>query len=58
MVEYSLRSMSVPIGVSSWADEFTSQLPPELAVSLPSIDELDAELADRTDATDATDEAT
>ena len=46
VAEYALRGHSAPIGVSEWATEITQSLPAELVSSLPSIEELEAELAD------------
>jgi len=43
IVEYALRNMHKPIGVSAY--ELTATLPRELADSLPSIEQLEAELA-------------
>lgn len=49
VAEYALRSYAVPIGVAEWKSAITSSLPPELASSLPSIEEIEAEFADRTE---------
>lgn len=46
MAEYALRSSNAPIGVAEWQTELTRSIPAELASSLPSVDELEAELAD------------
>lgn len=46
VAEYALRGYTVPIGVAAWKTAITQSLPPELASSLPSIAELEAELAD------------
>jgi hypothetical protein len=43
VAEYALRGMTQPIGVSQY--ELTRVLPRELRSSLPSIDEIEAELA-------------
>ena len=46
LAEYALRGMSKPIGVSEY--ELTRTLPDELKSSLPSIEELEKELAEKT----------
>lgn len=43
VAEYALRGMTQPIGVSQY--ELTRALPRELRASLPSIEEIEAELA-------------
>jgi predicted nuclease of restriction endonuclease-like (RecB) superfamily len=45
VAEYALRSMSVPIGVAEWTKVVRTPLPADLASSLPSIEELEFELA-------------
>jgi len=45
VAEYALRSSTSPIGVAEWQTELTRSIPEEFASSLPSIDELEAELA-------------
>lgn len=47
--EYALRSHAAPTGVAEWQTEFVEQLPDELAGSLPSVEEIEAELADPVD---------
>ena len=42
VVEYSLRDLSKPIGVSEY--QFTENLPDDLRSSLPSIEQIEAEL--------------
>jgi len=42
IAEYALRDMSKPIGVSEY--KFTEAIPEELKSSLPTIEELEAEL--------------
>lgn len=42
LAEYALRDVHKPIGVADY--EFTRALPQELASSLPSIEEIEAEL--------------
>ena len=44
-VEYALRNTAAPIGVSDY--RITEALPAELRSSLPSVEQLEAELADR-----------
>ncbi len=43
IVEYALRAISAPIGVSEY--RLTSSLPKELRNSLPAIEEIEAELS-------------
>jgi predicted nuclease of restriction endonuclease-like (RecB) superfamily len=45
VAEYALRGYNSPIGVAEWATELEEALPAELAGGLPTIDELEAELA-------------
>ncbi|WP_426978243.1 PDDEXK nuclease domain-containing protein [Pseudarthrobacter sp. O4] len=52
VAEYALRSSSMPIGVSEWKSEIVKSLPEEFASSLPSIEELEAELAQENSITD------
>ncbi|HSF42477.1 MAG TPA: PDDEXK nuclease domain-containing protein [Thermoanaerobaculia bacterium] len=44
MVEYALRDLQKPIGVSQWETQLVSSLPDVLQGSLPTIEELEAEL--------------
>jgi hypothetical protein len=44
LVEYALRDLNKPLGVSSY--ELTSHLPPELGAALPTIEELERELSE------------
>ncbi len=46
VAEYALRSSAVPIGVAEWKTEILESLPAEFASSLPSVAEIEAELAD------------
>jgi predicted nuclease of restriction endonuclease-like (RecB) superfamily len=46
-VEYALRGMQTPIGVSGY--QITESLPEELKDSLPTVEQLEAELADKED---------
>jgi predicted nuclease of restriction endonuclease-like (RecB) superfamily len=45
IVEYSLAGYRKPIGVAQWQREITQSLPEELKSSLPTIEEIEAELA-------------
>jgi predicted nuclease of restriction endonuclease-like (RecB) superfamily len=45
IVEYSLAGYSKPIGVAQWQREIAKSLPEELKSSLPTIEEIEAELA-------------
>jgi predicted nuclease of restriction endonuclease-like (RecB) superfamily len=45
-VEYALRSIRKPIGVAQWETRLVKSLPKELKGSLPSIEELEAELGE------------
>lgn len=45
VVEYALRGMSSPIGVAEWQTQLTETLPQELKGSLPTVAEIEAELA-------------
>ena len=45
MVEYALQGTNRPIGVASWTAQLTRTLPDELRPSLPSVEELELELA-------------
>ena len=44
VAEYALRGYTAPIGVAEWTTEITSSLPAELESSLPTVEELEAEL--------------
>jgi predicted nuclease of restriction endonuclease-like (RecB) superfamily len=44
LVEYALAGMTKPISVAEWETELTRSLPDELKGSLPSIEEIEAEL--------------
>jgi predicted nuclease of restriction endonuclease-like (RecB) superfamily len=46
VAEYALRGYNSPIGVAEWATAITTNLPQEVAASLPTIADLEAELAD------------
>jgi hypothetical protein len=45
LVEYALGSTTHPISVAEWETQLTRALPEELRGSLPSIEEIEAELA-------------
>jgi hypothetical protein len=47
-VEYALRDMGKPIGVSEWRARIVASLPEQLQGSLPTIEELENELAKET----------
>ncbi|AYE98742.1 DUF1016 domain-containing protein [Mycobacterium paragordonae] len=44
VAEYALRGYTAPIGVAEWRTAITASLPPELESSLPTVEELEAEL--------------
>ena len=54
IAEYALRNVSGAIGVAEWTTALTTSLPHELSSSLPSIAEIEAELASATTEADAT----
>jgi predicted nuclease of restriction endonuclease-like (RecB) superfamily len=45
VAEYALRTTAMPVGVSEWKAEIVDSLPEEFASTLPSIEELEAELS-------------
>ncbi len=45
IVEYALRGFNQPMGVAEWETQLTESLPDELKGSLPTIEEIEAELA-------------
>jgi predicted nuclease of restriction endonuclease-like (RecB) superfamily len=49
VAEYALRGYTAPIGVAEWKTAITASLPAELESSLPTVEELEAELADESD---------
>ena len=51
IVEYALRDMGKPIGTTEY--QLTAMLPEQLKSSLPTIEELEAELGQTTAETDA-----
>jgi predicted nuclease of restriction endonuclease-like (RecB) superfamily len=44
VVEYALRDLTKPIGVADWETRLVESLPEELAGSLPTVEEMEAEL--------------
>jgi predicted nuclease of restriction endonuclease-like (RecB) superfamily len=46
-VEYALRDMKKPIGVAEWRTKLIESLPKHLRGSLPTVEELESELADK-----------
>jgi predicted nuclease of restriction endonuclease-like (RecB) superfamily len=46
VAEWAVRGYKTPIGVADWTTALTTALPEELSSSLPSIEELEAELSD------------
>jgi predicted nuclease of restriction endonuclease-like (RecB) superfamily len=46
VVEYALRDLRKPIGVSEWQTKLVEKLPKELKGSLPTVAEIEAELAE------------
>ncbi|BBZ04149.1 hypothetical protein MCHIJ_35860 [Mycolicibacterium chitae] len=48
VAEYALRGYIAPIGVSEWKTAITESLPAELQTSLPTVEEIEAELNEAT----------
>jgi len=46
VVEYALRDLKKPIGVAAWQTKLVKSLPKELKGSLPTIEEIEKELAE------------
>jgi predicted nuclease of restriction endonuclease-like (RecB) superfamily len=46
VVEYALRDLNKPIGVAEWETRIVDKLPDELKGSLPTVEEIEAELGD------------
>ena len=44
VVEYALRDLAKPLGVADWETRLVEILPDDLKGSLPSIEEIEAEL--------------
>ena len=57
VAEYALRGMTSPIGVAEWTNAITTSLPDELTSTLPTIEELESELADAPDVDPSTETA-
>lgn len=47
VVEYALRGFKSPMGVAEWEMRLSDSLPEELKGSLPSIEQIQAELKDK-----------
>ena len=47
VVEYALRNLDKPIGVAEWETKIVEKLPTDLEGSLPTVEEIEAELAPR-----------
>lgn len=45
VVEYALRGLSSPVAVAQWETQLTATLPENLRGSLPTVEEIEAELA-------------
>jgi len=54
VVEYALRGSTRPMGVADWETQLVDKLPADLAGSLPTIEQIEAELADEPPARTAT----
>lgn len=52
-VEYALRGLKQPVGVADWQAELVRRLPDDLRGSLPTVEELEAELAQTTSENEA-----
>jgi predicted nuclease of restriction endonuclease-like (RecB) superfamily len=48
VVEYALRHLKRPVGVAAWETELVEKLPKELEGSLPTIEQIEAELSPKT----------
>ncbi len=46
VVEYALRDLNKPIGVAEWETQIVERLPDDLKGSLPTVEEIEAELGD------------
>ena len=46
VVEYALRDLNKPIGVAQWETRLVEELPDDLKGSLPTVEEIEAELGD------------
>jgi len=54
VVEYALRGSTRPMGAADWETQLVDKLPADLAGSLPTIEQIEAELADEPPARTAT----
>jgi hypothetical protein len=45
VVEYALRNLTRPVGVAEWETKIVEKLPKDLEGSLPTIEQIEAELA-------------
>ncbi|MBK7420591.1 MAG: DUF1016 family protein [Nitrospira sp.] len=45
VVEYALRNLKRPVGVAQWETQLVEKLPKALKGSLPTVEEIEAELA-------------
>jgi len=45
VVEYALRGIAKPMGVAAWKTQLVDSLPPDLQSSLPTVAQIEAELA-------------
>ena len=45
IVEYALRGFTKPVGVADWETRLVDSLPDELKGSLPTVEEIEAELS-------------
>jgi len=50
--EYALRGLNRPIGVADWETQLVERLPDDLRGSLPTVEELELELAEPTEPTE------
>jgi hypothetical protein len=48
VVEYALRHLKRPVGVADWETQLVDKLPEELRGTLPTVEEIEAELEGRT----------
>ncbi len=46
VVEYARRNLAKPIGVAEWETKLVEQLPEDLRGSLPTVEEIEAELSE------------
>ncbi len=49
VVEYALAGTNKPMGVAQWERDITQSLPDELKASLPTVEEIEAELGKEDD---------